>query len=97
MGNMFRWTMRHGAKLLLVVALLQLIGALLVPLALFLSETAHMAADFNYAPGNDSAWLVQLSQLLYSLANVAIPLLGALLIDRADRWLAIRERPEAQQ
>ena len=97
MGGLFRWSMRHGAKLLFVIALLQFVSALLVPLATFTSETLRMASDFNYSPTTDGTWLIQLSQVLYGLASVALTLFGALLIDRADRWLAVRERPEAQQ
>ena len=94
MKGVFRWTMRNGAKIVFAIALLQLVAGLLLPLATFWSETRRMAVDHSYMGSVDVQTLLQMSQLLYSLTSFAFLLIGALLIDRADRWLALRERPE---
>lgn len=91
MNALFRWSMRHGAKIVFAVALLQLVAGLLLPLATFLAETGHMMRDLSYSSAGDVSTLLQMSQLLYSLTSFALLLTGALIIDRADRWIALRE------
>ena len=97
MSGLFRWVMRHGARIVFFVALLQLLAGLLLPLAIFLTETRRMAANYNYSGGGDYDVLLQLSQTLYSLTSFAFLLVGALVIDRADRWLDSRDRQESAE
>ena len=96
MTGLFLWTMRHGAKIVFVVALLQLVAGLLLPLAVLIAETSRMAADHSYAADGDYATVMQMSQILYSLTSFALLLIGALLVDRADRWFALRDRETAR-
>jgi hypothetical protein len=96
MNGLFRWAMRHGARIVFAIALLQLAAGLVLPLAALVAETGHMARDHDYSPAGDISTLLQMSQLLYSLSSFALLLVGALLIDRADRLLALR-RPERDE
>ena len=91
MDALFRWTMRNGAKLIFTVALLHLLYGLLLPLTLLLSETRRMAANLNYSPGGDLDTLFHLSNLISSVGTAAFLLIGALLVDRVDRWFALRD------
>jgi|GEM_PF-2184371 len=87
MARLFRWSMRHGAKILFALALIQLVAIAVPPLLAILVNTRAMAFDHSYFPSNDGIF-IQIALLLQSLATVAIPLFAALLIDRLDRWLA---------
>jgi hypothetical protein len=97
MNALFRWAMRHGAKIVFAVALMQLAGGLVLPLATLVAETGHMARDHNYSPAGDIQTLLQMSQIFYSLSSFALLLIGALAIDRADRFLASREMAERDE
>ena len=96
MSGLFRWSMRHGAKIVFAVAVLQLAGALLVPLAALTAETSRMAADHGYSAQGDVSTLIQVGNVILSLTGFAFLLVGALIIDRADRWLALRGAGEAR-
>ena len=85
----FAWTMRHGAKILFAIAVLQLAATVLPSLAALLSGTRQMAGD-HYYQGSGDALLVQLSMALQSIGGLTITLFAALVIDRMDRWLAAR-------
>ena len=96
MNRFFRWTMRHGAKILFALALVQLLATIFPTLLALLSGTREMAANHYYQPSTDGLTL-QLTLILHALASAALPLFAALVIDRADRWLDLRERREAAE
>jgi hypothetical protein len=99
MSALFRWTMRHGAKIVFAIALLQLLAGLVLPLYAIYAETSRMAANHEYTPEGNWASisaLLQMSQLFYSLTTFAFLLIGAIAIDRADAFLALR-RPEGDE
>jgi lysylphosphatidylglycerol synthetase-like protein (DUF2156 family) len=96
MNALFRWAMRHGARIVFAVALLQLAAGLVLPLATLISVTGHMARDHDYSPAGNMDTLLQMSQIFYSLSSFALLLVGAVIIDRADRFLILRERREAE-
>lgn len=93
-----RWCMRHGAKLLFALAMLELLVGLIPLVSALLSETGQMAANYGYspnAPGMPFGW--QLKTLFSAISGAAFPFFGALLIDRLDRWLGTRDVREAVQ
>jgi len=93
MSATFRWLMRHGAKLLFAFAIFQFLAALIPLMASLVSETGRMAQHHGYTPEYDGiSFGLQLQVLLNALGSAAFPLFGALVIDRLDRWLAIKER-----
>jgi hypothetical protein len=92
MSGIFRWCMRHGAKLLFALAVVQLLVGLIPFVATLFSETGHMASDLGYSPGAPSFPLqLQLQLLFQTVASAAFPFFGALVIDRLDRWLTARD------
>jgi hypothetical protein len=92
MSFIFRWSMRHGAKILFVLAVVQLLVGLIPLVVLLLSETGHMARNLGYSPDNSSFPFDMHLQLLFNaVVSAAFPFFGALLIDRLDRWLAARD------
>jgi hypothetical protein len=90
-SQLFNWSMRHGAKLLFAFALLQFFLGLMAPLRELFSTTRIMAASHNSFPADDS-WALQMSIALQALSGVSFPLLGALLINRCDIWIASLDR-----
>jgi hypothetical protein len=99
MSRFFRWSMRHGAAILFGIALVQIIVALLAPIYAFYAMTSEMAGNHNYFP-SELGFTYQLQIYLQasaaSLANAMIPLAGAVIVDRFDRWLAVKERGQAE-
>ncbi len=93
MSGLFRWCMRHGAKLLLAIAAVQILIGLLPVFGAFLSTTREMAGDHSYSPDVTGTPMGMELQMLWSMIAGAVwPLFGALVIDRLDRWLAIKDR-----
>ena len=92
MSFIFRWCMRHGAKILFTLALVQLLVGLIPLISTVFAETGHMARNLGYSPGNiDYPFSMQLQLLFHTVVSAAFPFFGALLIDRLDRWLAARD------
>lgn len=92
MSGIFRWCMRHGAKILFTLALIQLLTGLVPLIGTLFTETGHMARDLGYSPGNiDYPFDMHLQLLLHAVVSAAFPFFGALVIDRLDRWLAARD------
>ncbi|MEA3017189.1 MAG: hypothetical protein QOI38_1911 [Sphingomonadales bacterium] len=92
----FAWTMRHGAKILFVVAIIQFAATVLPSLVTLLASTREMAGNHYYQPANDSM-LLQLSIALQGIGSFALTLFAALVVDRMDRWLASRGTSERDQ
>ena len=89
MSGAVRWLMRHGAKLLLVFALIQFLVGLIPLLERVLSETGRMAQHHGYSPEYGGLpFGAEFTILFSALGNAAFPFFGALVIDRLDRWLA---------
>jgi len=92
MSPIFRWCMRHGAKILFTIALVQLLVGLVPLIALLFSETGHMARNLGYSPDNsDFPFSMHLQMVFQTVVSAAFPFFGALVIDRLDRWLAARD------
>ena len=92
MSAVFRWLMRHGAKLLLVFALVQFLVGLVPLLERVFSETGRMAQHHGYSPEYGGLpFGMELTILFSALGSAAFPFFGALVIDRLDRWLARRD------
>ena len=89
--SFYRWSMRYGAAILFVIALVQLVIGLIGPVHALLSTTGRMASDLGYSPEvyPSQALQIQLQLLLNAFTTAALPFFGALLINRLDR----RARP----
>ena len=98
MSRFFRWCMRHGGAFLFAFAIVQFFVGLIPMVYTLISETGHMASNLGYTPGNSGIPVgVQLQVLFQAVAGAAFPFFGALVIDRLDRWLALKEGTEAAQ
>ena len=97
MSGLFRGCMRHGAKVLLVFAIIQVLVGLYPLLNLVLTETSHMARNLGYSPGmTDLPFSMQLQLMFSTMSGAVLPFFGALVIDRLDRWLSVRDRESAE-
>jgi len=97
MSAIFRWSMRHGAKFLFALALIQLLVGLVPFIATLFTETGHMARNLGYAPDPSGfPFWMQLQLVFQGVASAAFPFFGALVIDRLDRWLAARDAGAGQ-
>jgi hypothetical protein len=97
MNGIFRWSMRHGAKFLFALALIQLLIGVVPFIAALFTETGHMARNLGYSPDPSGfPFAIQLQLLLHAISSAAFPFFGALLIDRLDRWLAARDGKAGQ-
>jgi hypothetical protein len=93
MSAIFRWCMRHGAKILFAFALIQLLVGLVPLIGTLFAETGHMARNLGYSPGDmDYPFSLQLQLLFHAVVSAAFPFFGAVVIDRLDRWLAARDK-----
>jgi hypothetical protein len=81
--RLFCWAMRNGSRLLFALAVI-------MPL-LLLVETLSLIGGFG--PQNDlhPDWSRIVTQLLSAFSVTVMPLFGALLINRFDRYLALRD------
>ena len=96
MTRFFRGSMRYGAAILWLLALVQLLVGFLPLLYAFLTETGRMAENYSYVTDSPGMRLaLQLQTLFGSLMSAALPFFGALVIDRLDRWLALRAQETA--
>jgi hypothetical protein len=94
--NLYRSGMKHGSRILFAAAVLMPV----VGVAAVLSTVKGLGAIGGFQEG----WLVFVSQLFMALSSGVMPLLGALLVDRLDRWLSRgrqaaiprEDEPEAQ-
>ena len=91
--SFYRWCMRSGAAILFVFALLQFTIGLIGPIRQLLATTSQMASNLGYTPG-DLQLEMQLTMLLSALSTGVFTLFGALVINRVDRWLALKEKAE---
>ena len=91
--SFYRWCMRFGAVILFAIALVQLVLGLI---GIFQLAGYSQSSPNPVMPGYESPSniLVLLQALLAVFSSAALPFLGALLIDRLDRWLAGREAAE---
>ena len=91
----YRWSMRYGAAVLFVIALVQLVIGLIGPIHMLLTTTGRMASDLGYTPDRPSMQLeLQLQLLLNAFTTAALPFFGALVINRLDRRLAPKDEAE---
>ena len=92
--SFFRWCMRHGARILFFVALIQVI----VAIGGWLWSAFAGGRDWNVysssAPGENM--LVQTSLLIVGIGSALLPFFGALVIDRLDRWLVLAKREDGE-
>ena len=92
MKRFYRAALRHGAAILFLFALVQFLIGLVPLLYTFLSESGRMASNYGYTPeGSPLQFVMQLQLLFASVAGAVLPFLGALAIDRMDRWLSLKE------
>ena len=97
MSGIYRWSMRHGAAILFGVALIQFLVALAPLISVLISETGQMAANYSYAPAYSGIPSSLHFQMLFqAIVSAALPFFGALLIDRLDRWIPVRD-PEVTE
>ena len=93
--NFYRWSMRYGAAILFVIALLQLVIGLIGPIHMLLSTTGRMASDLGYTPDRPSMQLeLQLQMVMNAFTTAALPFFGALVINRLDRRTAPKDDTE---
>jgi hypothetical protein len=91
----YRWCMRYGAGILFVIALVQLVIGLIGPIHMLLTTTGRMASDLGYTPDRPSMQLeLHLQMVLNAFTTAALPLFGALVINRLDR--RVRPQDEAE-
>ena len=84
--RVFQWCMRRGAAILFVLALLYCAFALLVLVTWGVQLGTGKASEFvrvSFGPAFFAA-----------LWNAALLLVGALIVNRFDRWLAAIRRPD---
>ena len=94
--SFYRWCMRSGAAILFVIAILQLAVGLIAPVKLLLATTSQMAPNLGYTPG-DMQLEMQLTMLLNAFSTAVFTFFGALVVNRVDRWLALKEKAEAAE
>ena len=97
MSRFYRWSMRNGARILFMVALLLLLTGLWPVIYSLFSMTSHMSGSHYYTPevdiaGFESQMLIQ--ALINAVSAAALPFFGALLIDRLDRRWGDGEKGE---
>jgi membrane protein implicated in regulation of membrane protease activity len=91
----YRWSMRYGAAILFVIALVQLVIGLIGPVHMLLTTTGRMASDLGYTPDRPSMQLeLQLQLVMNAITTAALPLFGALVINRLDRQTAPKNEAE---
>jgi hypothetical protein len=83
--NVHSSAMRNGSRLLFAIALLLFVAGLL--------QGIRLLGATNMEPfGHDNefrwGWLELVGTVLNALSYSVAPLIGALAVDRADRWLA---------
>jgi hypothetical protein len=94
MTGLFQWCMKHGAKVLFAVALLQVLAALFGWLW-SLGETGRQWIGSGYYPMQGNL-LTQFATVMFALNGALLPFFGALLIDRLDRWLGVKGKEAAE-
>lgn len=98
MSGVVRWLMRRGAGLLLIFALIQFLVGLIPLVGRVFSETGRMAQHHGYSPEYDGIpFGMEFTILFAAVGNAAFPFFGALVIDRLDRWLDVRNKSELSE
>jgi hypothetical protein len=97
--SFYRWCMRSGAAILFALAFLQLVIGLAYFVQIVIANGSPMGdGRYSIAQGDPPfQFLVMLQMLTRVLVAAAWPFAGALLINRVDRWLALKERAEAAE
>ncbi|MGQ0659808.1 hypothetical protein [Sphingosinicella sp.] len=91
--SFYRWCMRFGAAILFAIAMVQLVLGLIGVFQLIGSSETPL--NHNMASVDPSYHLLMVLQALLAVfASAALPFFGALLIERLDRWLAVKGRAE---
>ena len=91
--SFFRWSMRYGAAILFVIALLTLVLNLVQVLQV-VSQTSQ-SASYEVGVSNRPAELLLILQAtVAALGGAALPFFGALLINRLDLWLGDKKQAE---
>lgn len=87
-SSMYSRTMKNGSRLLFAIAVLLFLSGSLEGIRLLVSVSIE-----PFGPSNEPRWewLQLFNAVLNALSFAVVPLIGALLIDRADRWLEQRE------
>jgi hypothetical protein len=78
--RLFRWTMRNGSRILLLLALFILAAGVVSALR----YVGRFQGENDLRP----EWLLVFGALLAAVPSAAFCFFGALLIDRLDRWIA---------
>lgn len=86
--NLYRWAMRNGSKLLFAAAVILVVLQLLEGF----SEIGR------FGPENElnANWPMVALRVLSAFSISITPLFGALVINRIDRYLTLRERDSAE-
>lgn len=81
-------TMKNGSRLLFAIAVLLFLSGSLEGIRLLVSVSIE-----PFGPNNEPRWEWHqlVNAVLNALSFAVMPLIGALLIDRADRWLDERK------
>jgi hypothetical protein len=97
--SFYRWCLRYGAAILFVIALVQIVVGLIVPIHAMLTTTSRMSSDLGYVPeGYSSQHLqLQLQLILNAFTTAALPFFGALVINRLDRRPAPKDERETPE
>ena len=85
----FQWFLRHGPRVLFALA--GLVGVVSFLHALLVGVTTSIGRLHSSVGFPHLLWFGA-SGLQAALSNMVTPLLGALLINRLDRWLDSREK-----
>jgi len=85
-----RKLLRNGAAILVVLSCIVFVGLLAAQLLLLseMQRQAHVSSFGSYAP---STWTMVIAALSTAFSGAAIPFFGACVIDRVDRFLALKE------
>jgi hypothetical protein len=81
-GSLYGWAMRNGSRLLFAIAAIMLVMGLV--------QSLHLIGRFGPENELHADWLQVVAQILAAFSYTVMPLLGSLLVNRLDRWLALR-------
>lgn len=78
--RMYRSSMKHGSRILFAITILLVVTGLV----------GSVLAFGTLGPDNQfrGDWTLIANQMFVTLSSAVMPLIGALLVNRLDRWLA---------